>query len=173
MADELPPLKANNDKMTNAEHYTFIPLELKEANQFVDTYHRHNKHTQGHRFSIGLQKNGELIGVAIIGRPVARMLQQKGTLEILRVCVKEGNKNANSIIYSRVRKIAQLLGYKKIITYTLKTESQSSLKAIGAQVVAETQPQSWDRKNRHREEQEIYKQPKLRWELQQNAEAES
>jgi len=151
--------------MADQEKYTFIPIELREANDFVLKYHRHNRPTQGHRFSIGLLKGGELIGVAIMGRPISRMLQTKGTLEILRVCIKEGNKNANSIMYSRVRKISELLGYTKLITYTLKTESQSSLKAVGAKVVAETQPQSWDRKKRHREEQDIYKQVKLRWEL--------
>ncbi len=151
--------------MANEKHYTFIPLELKEANEFILKYHRHNKSVIGHRFSIGLLKDGILIGVGIVGRPVARMLDKKGTLEILRVCIIEGNQNANSIMYSRIKKISLLLGYTKIITYTLQSESQSSLKAIKAQIIAETKPQSWNRINRPRNDQEIYFKPKYRWEL--------
>lgn len=143
----------------------FIPISLREANSFVTMFHRHNKKVRGFKFAIGLMKGKELIGVAIAGRPVARMLDDGKTIEILRVCVKEGHKNANSKLYGRMRKICEVMGYKKVITYTLKKESGSSLRAVGAVPVHEVKPQSWDRPNRVRAEQKVYQQPKTRWEL--------
>ena len=52
------------------------PLSLKQANAYVAELHRHNKPTVGHKFSIGCYKNDELVGVAIVGRPLARRLCQ-------------------------------------------------------------------------------------------------
>ena len=143
-----------------------VPISLKNANSFVTMYHRHNKRVTGHKFSLGLMHDDELIGVAIVGRPIARLLDTGDNLEILRVCIKPGaQKGANSKLYARCRRIGQLMGFKKIITYTLETESQSSLKAVGARIDGKTKPQEWSRKSRKRESQSIYKQKKIRWEL--------
>lgn len=146
-------------------NYKFIPIELDVANRFVSEFHRHNKPVLRAKFQIGLTCDNVLIGVGIVGRPVARALQDGKRLEVLRVCVKEGYPNACSKIYARCKQIAQLLGYEKIITYTLKSESQSSLKAIGAKVEAETKPHTWDTPSRRRETQPIYLISKLRWAL--------
>ena len=141
-----------------------IPIKLAGANEFVAEHHRHNKPIdhRSHRFSLGLLNDkGELIGVAIAGLPIARK-----TLEIMRVCVKEGNSNANSMLYGRIRRIGALMGYERIITYTLQTESGSSLKAIGAVKEAELNRISkWSRSARPRIEQEVYKEKKFRWNL--------
>jgi hypothetical protein len=142
-----------------------IPTSLKFANEFVDTNHRHNKHVTGHKFSLALEENKEIIGVAIVGRPIARLLDNGKNIEILRVCVKEGHAGACSKLYARVKQICMLMGYEKIITYTLKSESQSSLKAIGAIPEKETGQQGWNRPSRAREEQKVYAEPKIRWEL--------
>ena len=140
------------------------PITLKESNKFVDMFHRHNKHCRGCKFCLALYNDNELVGVAICGRPVARNLDDGLTLEILRVCVKDtAPKGANSKLYARCRKIAQSMGYKKIITYTLKSESQSSLKAISAHIDGEVKPGEWNRKKRKRNTQFIYKQEKIRW----------
>ena len=141
-----------------------IPLTIKEANRFIRKYHRHNAPVTTGRFAIGAQKNGKLVGVAIAGNPVARLLCDGETLEVLRVCT-DGTKNVNSFLYQRVKRIAQLMGYKKVITYTLQNESGSSLKAIGAEIESEVKPSSWNRPNRPRKEQEVYKQKKFRWRL--------
>ena len=141
-----------------------IPINLKDANNFVDMFHRHNKHCRGCKFCLGLSHNNELVGVAIVGRPVSRNLDNGKTLEILRVCVKDTSpKGANSKLYARCRKIGQSMGYKKIITYTLKSESQSSLRAVSARIDGFVKPDSWNRKNRNRIEQPVYKQEKIRW----------
>lgn len=142
-----------------------IPITIRSANVFVTDFHRHNKRVTGAKFAIGLTEDSELIGVAIAGRPVARLLDNGKTIEILRVCVKEGYKNANSKLYGRMKRISQLMGYEKIITYTLQRESQASLKAIRAKPVSNVKPGGWDRLNRHRNGQEIYSEAKIRWEL--------
>ena len=143
-------------------NYYFRPISLKQANEFVSNHHRHNKPVAGHKFSIGLFDDERLISVAICGRPVARMADDGLTLEILRVCT-DGTRNANSMLYSRVKKIAQVMGYRKVLTYTLAEESGSSLRAVGAQKDGIVKPREWSRKKRKRETQNIYKKEKIRW----------
>jgi len=145
--------------------YKFAPIELKDANRFIAQFHRHNKPVVRAKFQIGLMKDEELIGVGVVGRPIARMLSDGKTVEVLRTCIKEGYPNACSMMYARLKRISELLGYEKVITYTLQKESQSSLKALGASIVAEVKPQDWDRKDRRRTTQPVYKEPKYRWEL--------
>lgn len=148
--------------------YKIIPIKLKDANIFVAQNHRHNKPVdhRSHRFSLGLLNGEELIGVAIAGLPIARKQDDGKTLEIMRVCVKEGNPNANSMLYGRVRRIAGLMGYERIITYTLQSESASSLKGVGAVKEAEiNRPSKWSRPARPRIEQNVYKEKKVRWNL--------
>ena len=102
-----------------AKHLRCIPLTLKDANKFVKEFHRHNKDCRGHRFSIGAVYKDELVGVAIIGRPIARKLDQKFIAEILRNCVKpNAPKGTCSFLYAKAIKIWQSMGGKKIITYT-------------------------------------------------------
>ncbi len=144
-------------------NYYFRPISLKQANEFVSNHHRHNKPVAGHKFSIGLfDDNNKLIGMAICGRPVARMADDGLTLEVLRVCT-DGTRNANSMLYSRVKKIAQVMGYKKVLTYTLTEESGSSLRAVGAQKSGIVKPREWSREKRERNSQDVYKKEKIRW----------
>ena len=109
-----------------------IPIKLKEANEFVDNFHRHNKKVQGARFCIGASFEDRLVGVAIVGRPIARRLDDGFTAEITRVCViPDAPKNTNSFLYGRCWRIWQQMGGLRMVTYTLQTESGSSLKAAG------------------------------------------
>ena len=140
----------------------FAPISLKQANDFVLAFHRHNKPVAGHKFSIGLFDGEKLIGVAICGRPVARMADDGLTLEILRVCT-DGTRNANSMLYSRVKRTAQAMGYKKVLTYTLSEESGASLRAVGAKKEGIVKAREWSRERRKRDSQEVYKKEKIRW----------
>ena len=140
----------------------FRPISLKQANEFVSNHHRHNKPVAGHKFSIGLFDDERLIGIAICGRPVARMADDDLTLEVLRVCT-DGTRNANSMLYSRVKKIAQVMGYQKVLTYTLAEESGASLRAVEAQKSGIVKPREWSRKKRERNSQDVYKKEKIRW----------
>jgi len=104
------------------------PITLKEANEFVNKNHRHHKGTVGCKFSIGLYECNKLIGVAICGRPVSRHLDNGEICEINRLCTYGGS-NACSQLYGACARIAQNMGYKKIITYILQSESGTSLRA--------------------------------------------
>ncbi len=107
-----------------------VPLTIKEANLFILAKHRHHKCVQGHKFSLGAELNGELIGIATVGRPVARNTNYKEILEVTRLCT-DGSKNACSLLYSAAARIAKEMGYKKIQTFILESESGTSLKASG------------------------------------------
>ena len=109
---------------------TLIPVSLAQANEFVRQHHRHHKPVTGHKFSIGCAENGRLCAVAIVGRPVSRYLDDGFTLEVNRLC-SDGTKNACSILYAAAARAARAMGYRKIITYTLDTESGASLRAAG------------------------------------------
>ena len=138
------------------------PTTLKSANEFLKKYHRHSAPVTGGRFAIMAELNGKIIGVGIAGRPISRHLDNGLTAEITRVCT-DGTPNANSFIYGRMKRILQSMGYKKIITYTLASESGASLRAINAKIERTTKAEEWDRKARRRNSQAIYSEPKYRW----------
>src|SRR5579859_562950 len=106
------------------------PCELRDANAFVERLHRHHKKVQGHRFSIGLWDEDKLVGVAIVGRPVARMTDHTKVLEVTRLCT-DGTKNACSALYSAAARVGKELGYERIQTFILESEPGTSLIATG------------------------------------------
>ena len=107
-----------------------VPTTLREANAFVKAHHHHHKPVTGHKFSIGCEVEGRLVGVVIAGRPVSRYLDDGLTLEVNRLCTT-GEKNACSMLYAAAARAAKAMGYQKIITYTLDTEPGTSLRAAG------------------------------------------
>jgi len=109
-----------------------VPLELSEANALVARLHRHHKPSQGHRFSIGVvDEGGVLHGAAIVGRPVARLAgSPRDVLEVVRL-VTDGTPNACSALYAAAARAGLAMGYRKIQTYILDTETGTSLKASG------------------------------------------
>ena len=109
---------------------SLIPVSLKDANAFVAAYHRHHKPTRGHKFSVGCAVAGQLVGVAIVGRPVSRYLDDSLTLEVNRLCTT-GEPNVCSMLYGAAARAAKAMGYRKIITYTLDSEPGASLRAAG------------------------------------------
>lgn len=109
---------------------TIKPISLKNANDYIINNHRHHDKVQGHKFSEACYEGDRLCGVACVGRPVSRYLDDGKTLEVTRLCT-DGTRNACSILYSRCAKIAKEMGYEKIITYILQSEYGSSLKASG------------------------------------------
>ncbi len=95
---------------------TLIPVSLKDANAFVAAHHRHHKPVTGHKFSFGCECDGRLVGVAIVGRPVSRYLDNGLTLEVTRLCTT-GEKNACSMLYAAAARAAKAIGYRKLILY--------------------------------------------------------
>ena len=132
-----------------------VPIELKEANAYVDKYHRHHKSVARDKFRVACEENGEICGVIQVGRPVSRMMDDGMTLEVVRCCTN-GKPNVASFLYSRAARIAKEMGYKRIITYILDTEHGSSLKASGWELDKDAcGGGSWSRPSRPREVSQI------------------
>jgi len=112
-----------------------VPCSLKDANAFVARLHRHSAIVVGHKFSIAASlctPTGQavIVGVAIVGRPVSRRLDDGHTLEVTRVCT-DGTRNACSFLYGAAKRAANALGFARLITYTTEHESGASLRAVG------------------------------------------
>lgn len=142
---------------------TIEKIELGTANDFVAFHHRHHKAVVGHKFSFGVFTEDNLVGVAIIGRPVSRMQDDGMTLEVNRVAT-DGTKNACSMLYGAARRACFALGYKRLITYTLPTEGGVSLRAAGWKLLGTAGGGKWSRKGRERSDEHPTQQ-KLKWEF--------
>lgn len=128
---------------------TAVPLELKQANEFVDTLHRHHDSVHRDKFRIGAEVDGKLVGVVQVARPVARMLDDGNTLEVVRLCT-DGTKDVCSFLYAKAARIAKEMGYSRIITYILESETGASLRAAGWVLDGNAGGGSWDRPSRPR-----------------------
>ena len=118
------------------------PCTLAQANELVAQIHRHHKPCTGHRFSLALYSNKVLVGVVICGRPVARLCDTYGTLEILR-CATDGTHNAVSKLYGAVCRIAKEMGFHTVQTYTLPEEGGASMRASGFTFAGEAGGGQW------------------------------
>lgn len=108
-----------------------VSITLKTANEFVRRLHRHSRPVVGYKFAVGVRdETGILRGVAIVGRPVAPMLDDGLAAEITRLCT-DGARNACSMLYGAARKAARALGHDPVFTYTLPEEGGASLRAAG------------------------------------------
>ena len=137
-------------------------MTIQEANAFIREHHRHHGEVVGHKFSIGLSDGEEIVGVATIGRPVARYMDDGFTLEVNRCCTN-GIKNGCSKLYAAAWRAARAMGYKKLITYILAEEKGTSLFGAGWECVHKTQGGSWSCKSRPRVDKHPL-QEKLRFE---------
>ena len=151
--------------MIERARLVIVPCDLGEANAFVSQYHRHHKPVPGHKFSIAVVAEERVVGVAIVGRPVARHVDDGWTLEVNRVAT-DGTPNACSALYGAMRRATFALGYRKLVTYTLASESGSSLRGAGWRLIgyaSTREGQGWNRQSRPRVDKHPL-QRKLRWE---------
>jgi hypothetical protein len=120
------------------ESLQIVPVSFRQAKAFIREHHRHHKEPAGMVFCLGIatDNGATLVGVATVGRPVARAYQDGYTLEVNRTCT-DGSKNANSMLYGAAWRAAKAMGYRRLITYTEASESGSSLRAAGYRVIAE------------------------------------
>lgn len=125
------------------------PITIGEARTFVERHHRHHRAPQSGLFAVAVMRPPEgeedeaIIGVAVIGRPIARAYQDGYTAEVTRCCVLDGFPNACSMLYGVSWRAARALGYRRLITYTMASERGYSLEASGWRVVAERPAKSW------------------------------
>ena len=161
---------ANPRSLNGLVRLLIVPIHLKEANAFVKLYHRHHKPTVGHKFSVAVSDDsGKIRGVAIVGRPVARNLDNGWVLEVNRVCT-DGTPNACSKLYQASWRIACEMGYRKLITYTLPAEGGASLRGAGWKLIGERGGGNWNVKSRPRiDTDELLRGQKSLWE-QSNSE---
>ena len=109
-----------------------VPIELKAANEYVAQNHRHHSPVYRDKFRVACTEHGRI------------------TLEVTRCCT-DGTANACSFLYGRVARIAKEMGYERIITYILISESGASLKAAGWECEKEIAGGgSWDTPARRR-----------------------
>lgn len=143
---------------------TLTPLSLREAHAFVARHHRHHKPARGGKFALGVASDGEIVGVAVVGRPVARHLDDGWTVEVNRVAT-DGTRNACSMLYGAAWRAAKAMGYRRCVTYTLPEEGGASLRGAGWKLIGEAGGGSWHTptSNRPRVDQHPT-QTKLRWE---------
>jgi len=139
-----------------------VPLTQREALAFVEAHHRHHRPPRGDVFRIGAAVGERVVAVAIVGRPVARRLDDGWTLEVLRLC-SDGTRNACSFLYGAAWRAARALGWRRLVTYTLPEEGGASLRAAGWRCVGEAGGGSWSRRARPRIDTHP-QQLKLRWE---------
>jgi hypothetical protein len=147
-----------------------VNLTVANANDFVKEHHRHSKPVQGHKFSIGaVDDNLDLIGVCIVGRPVARKLDDGLTAEITRLCVLEdAPKNVCSFLYRAAWRAWSAMGGERIVTYILQSENGNSLKGAGFKCVAKSpqwkEGKGWTTRE-NRSWQKVHSEGKTRWEV--------
>ena len=143
-----------------------VPVTLDNANRFVTMWHRHLGPVVGHKFSVGVATDDDVLrGVAIVGRPIARWSDNGLTLEVTRTAT-DGTKNANSMLYGACARATFALGYRRLITMNQADESGSSLRAAGWRVVAERPARgSWNTPSRPREDKGVDGIPRTLWEV--------
>lgn len=143
---------------------SIVPTSIDEANCYVEQFHRHRGRVVSAKFAIAVADAGGLVrGVSIVGRPVARLLDDGWTLEVTRVAT-DGTKNACSALYAASWRVSRELGYRKLVTYTLGEEPGTSLVASGFKTIARVPAKTWFTPSRPRVDRSPL-QEKIRWEI--------
>lgn len=143
------------------------PVTYAEACDFIKWFHSHHLPPQGWLFGIAVNDGSIIRGVVTVGRPVARMNQDGYTAEVTRCCT-DRTPHAASKLYAAAWRACRAMGYKRLLTYTLASESGTSLKAAGWRVVGQTQGGSWSRDGRPRIDKHPLGQKTL-WEMGEEA----
>lgn len=140
------------------------PITIGEARTFTDRHHRHHSAPVSGLFAVAVNDGTDVVGCAVVGRPVARMLQDGFTCEVTRLCVLPGHPNACSMLYRASWRAAKALGYRRLITYTLSSEPGASLRGAGFTLVGQRGGGSWSREDRPRVDRHPLEQKQL-WEV--------
>ena len=132
------------------------PISFRDAAQFVAKHHAHCGPPLMHRFSLGVW-NGRwlLMGVVIVGSPVARALMGRNLVEATRVCVRRDTEpmlrdGCCSKLYAAAAQGAERAGYCKIITYLRADEDGASVRAAGWVKEADVRGRGWHSAHRPR-----------------------
>jgi hypothetical protein len=136
--------------MVNIMGLDLTPVGFREACAFIALHHRHHQPPNGYKFAIGVMDEGKVLcGVITVGRPVSRHMDNGWTAEATRCCT-DGSKNACSMLYAAAWRASRAMGYRRLITYVLKEEPGTSLKAAGWESLYQTAGGSWNVPSRPR-----------------------
>lgn len=142
-----------------------VPIFQDEAFAFVEAHHRHHDPSPGSIFQLAVANDAGVVGVVIVGRPVARLSQNGWCAEVIRLCVAPGLAHcAASKLLRSAWRVARELGYRRLVTYTLPKEGGASLRGAGFYLHGEAGGGPWDREERPRVDTHPL-QVKLRWEV--------
>lgn len=140
---------------------TLRPCTVKRATKWVAEVHRRLPRIQGAMWAIQVQRDGAMVGVAMVGHP-ARKLAEGGALGVLRVAVLEGQPNACSMLYGACSRAARAMGATNLVTYTHEDEPGTSLRAAGWIFAGMTDGGEQDRPSRRRRPV-LFPESKKRW----------
>lgn len=125
------------------------PITFDEACEFVRLHHRHHKPPRGWKFGTAVNNGEKVVGIVMVGRPVSRHLDNGWTLEVIRCCT-DGTPHAASMLYAAAWRATRAMGFTRLITYILASETGTSIKAAGWKVVGEAGGGSWNVPSRPR-----------------------
>lgn len=128
------------------------PVTNEQAKAYVDSFHRHHGSSVQARFSLAAVDEASAVrAVVMVGRPVARLLDDGWTLEVNRLA-SDGCENACSALYGAARRVAKEMGYRKLITYIREDEPGTSLRAAGWKFEEAIRARSWNMPGRERQD---------------------
>ena len=113
-----------------------VPVSFSAARAFIGRHHRHCGPPHAWRFGAGVMNGSALMGVVIVGNPVAPAFNGRGIVEVNRLCVRDDldpmlRWNCCSKLYAHAAAEAERRGFNRIITYTRADEDGASLRASG------------------------------------------
>lgn len=110
------------------------PWTVKRAHAlaFVKATHRRLPNVQGAMWCVSVRDGADIVGVALVGWPSQEQTtDEMDHLRVLRVAVKEGHKNACSMLYGAAWRAARAMGATNMDTFTHLDEPGTSLRGAG------------------------------------------
>lgn len=125
------------------------PVTFATACAFVRRHHAHCGPPVAWRFGAAAWNGAHtMLGVAMVGNPVARALCGRGIVEVNRMCVRRDLpptlvREACSTLYAEASRMAERAGFARIVTYTRVDEDGASLRAASWVVEAILRGRGW------------------------------
>lgn len=108
-----------------------VPITIGDARVFVQRHHSHHNAPVGGLLACAVAKDDRVCCVAVLSRPVARMLDARGdTAEVTRLA-SDGTRHAASMCLAAVTRAALALGWRRLVSYTLLGEAGATYLAAG------------------------------------------
>lgn len=142
-------------------------VDRASAKRFIARHHAHCRVPVTWRFHAGIYNGRTLLGVAVVGNPVAPALNGRGIVEVNRLCVRRDTAaalrwNAASMLYGWCAREAARQGWHKIISYTRADEPGTSLRAAGWKHECRVRGRGWHSSRRARSNTNSWI-DKIRW----------